>query len=84
MLFKNEDSDVVDRVEYISRGKLLRRDYYSYVRVLSEYFAPEDNSAKLYMRSFYNEDGSIAYNEYVNDEESMFVLRIIFCTVSKH
>lgn len=70
---KNEDSDVVDRVEYISRGKLLRRDYYSYVRVLSEYFAPEDNSAKLYMRSFYNEDRSIAYNEYVNDEESMFV-----------
>lgn len=70
---KYEDSEVVDRVEYYSNGKLLRRDYFTYVRVLSEHFAPEDNVAKLYMRSFYNEDGSIAYNEYVNDDESMFV-----------
>ncbi|MDG4944085.1 accessory Sec system glycosyltransferase GtfA [Staphylococcus agnetis] len=72
---KNEDSDIVDRVEYISRGKLIRRDYYSYVRILSEYYAPEDNAAKLYMRTFYNEDGSIAYNEYVNEDESMFVFK---------
>lgn len=70
---KYEDNEVVDRVEYYSNGKLLRRDYFTYVRVLSEHFAPEDNVAKLYMRSFYNEDGSIAYNEYVNDDESMFV-----------
>lgn len=70
---KDEDSDIVDRVEYVSRGKLIRKDYYSYVRVLSEYYAPEDNKAKLYMRVFYNEDGSIAYNEYVNKDDSMFV-----------
>ncbi|MDG0820758.1 accessory Sec system glycosyltransferase GtfA [Staphylococcus equorum] len=70
---KYEDNEVVDRVEYYSNGKLLKRDYFTYVRVLSEHFAPEDNVAKLYMRSFYNEDGSIAYNEYVNDDESMFV-----------
>lgn len=70
---KDEDSDIVDRVEYVSRGKLIRKDYYSYVRVLSEYYAPEDNKAKLYMRVFYNEGGSIAYNEYVNKDDSMFV-----------
>ncbi|MFQ3904888.1 accessory Sec system glycosyltransferase GtfA [Staphylococcus sp. Mo2-7] len=70
---KYEDNEVVDRVEYYSNGKSLKRDYFTYVRVLSEHFAPEDNVAKLYMRSFYNEDGSIAYNEYVNDDESMFV-----------
>lgn len=67
-------SDVVDRVEYISNGKLLRRDYFSYVRVLSEYFAPEDHKAKLYMRIFYNENGSRSYIEYVNDDDSMFVI----------
>lgn len=72
---KNEDSDIVDRVEYVSRGKLLRKDYYSYVRVFSEYYAPEDNIAKLYMRVFYNEDGSTAYNEYVNGDNSMFVFK---------
>ncbi|WP_436961893.1 accessory Sec system glycosyltransferase GtfA [Staphylococcus xylosus] len=72
---KDEDSDIVDRVEYVSRGKLLRKDYYSYVRVFSEYYAPEDNMAKLYMRVFYNEDGSTAYNEYVNGDDSMFVFK---------
>ncbi|OEK68773.1 accessory Sec system glycosyltransferase GtfA [Staphylococcus equorum] len=72
---KEEDSDIVDRVEYVSRGKLLRKDYYSYVRVFSEYYAPEDNMAKLYMRVFYNEDGSTAYNEYVNGDNSMFVFK---------
>ena len=72
---KEEDSDIVDRVEYVSRGKLLRKDYYSYVRVFSEYYAPEDNMAKLYMRVFYNEDGSTAYNEYVNGDDSMFVFK---------
>ncbi|WP_436855889.1 accessory Sec system glycosyltransferase GtfA [Staphylococcus caeli] len=69
---KTKNSDIVDRVEYISRGNLLRRDYYSYVRILSEYFAPEDNKAKLYMRTFYNENGSIAYNEYINEDESVY------------
>ncbi|MES5935916.1 accessory Sec system glycosyltransferase GtfA [Mammaliicoccus lentus] len=72
---KDEDSDIVDRVEYISRGKLLRKDYYSYVRIFSEYYAPEDNMAKLYMRVFYNEDGSTAYSEYINDDDSMFVFK---------
>lgn len=66
--------EIVDRVEYISNGKLIRRDYFSYVRVLTEYFAPEDNKAKLYMRVFYNEDGSRAYTEYVNDNDSMFII----------
>ena len=36
---------------------------------------PEDNIAKLYMRVFYNEDGSTAYNEYVNGDNSMFVFK---------
>ncbi|QRN91316.1 accessory Sec system glycosyltransferase GtfA [Mammaliicoccus sciuri] len=69
---KDEMKEVVDRVEYIANGKLLRRDYFSYVRILSEYFAPEDGKAKLYMRVFYNEDGSNAYMEYVNGNDSMF------------
>ncbi|GGB94253.1 MULTISPECIES: accessory Sec system glycosyltransferase GtfA [Staphylococcus] len=72
---KNEENDVVDRVDYISRGKLLRKDYYSYVRLFSEYFTPEENVAKLYMRVFYNEDGSVAYNEYLNENDSMFVFK---------
>ncbi|MGW7987431.1 accessory Sec system glycosyltransferase GtfA [Staphylococcus shinii] len=69
---KFENSDIVDRVEYVSRGKLLRRDYYSYVRFSSEYFAPEEEQAILFKRDFYNEDGSIAFSEYLNENESLF------------
>lgn len=78
--FKNEYSDIVNRVEYVSKGALLRKDYYSYTRTFSEYFAPEDDAAKLYMRVFYNENGSVAYNEYINNNDSIFVFnnRILY------
>lgn len=53
-------------------GKLVRKDYYSYVRIFSEYYAPKDNVAKLYMRQFYNEDGSIVYNEYIDGQTHVY------------
>ena len=58
---KNADEHYVDRAEFVVNGMLIRKDFYSYVRTFSEYYAPFDNKAKIYMRQFYNEDGSIAY-----------------------
>ncbi len=52
---------------------LIRKDFYSYVRTFSEYYASYDNKAKLYMRQFYNEDGSIVYNEYIDEDEHVYV-----------
>ena len=52
---------------------LVRKDYYSYVRTFSEYYAPHENRAKLYKRQFYNEDGSITYKEYIDGESSVYV-----------
>ena len=69
---KEVNHDVVDRAEFVIDGKLVRKDYYSYVRVFSEYYAPKDNVAKLYMRQFYNEDGSIAYNEYIDGQTNVY------------
>lgn len=69
---KDENDTVVDRAEFVINGILVRKDFYSYVRVFSEYYAPFENYAKLYMRQFYNEDGSIAYNEYIDGEDSIF------------
>ncbi|PHK50141.1 accessory Sec system glycosyltransferase GtfA [Staphylococcus edaphicus] len=69
---KNQDEPYVDRAEFVIKGILVRKDFYSYVRVFSEYYAPFENRAKIYMRQFYNEDGSIAYNEYVDGDESTF------------
>ncbi|RIN18237.1 accessory Sec system glycosyltransferase GtfA, partial [Mammaliicoccus vitulinus] len=67
---KEQGKPFVDRAEFVSRGKLIRKDFYSYTRVFSEYYAPHENQAKVYMRQFYNEDGSIAYNEFINNNSN--------------
>lgn len=70
---KNENDTIVDRAEFVINGMLVRKDYYSYVRTFSEYYAPYENRAKLYKRQFYNEDGSIAYKEHIDGESSVYV-----------
>lgn len=72
---KNQNEDKVDRAEFVVNGMLIRKDFYSYVRTFSEYYAPFENRAKLYMRQFYNEDGSIVYNEYIDDKDHMYVFK---------
>lgn len=71
---KNENEPYVDCAEFVINSKLVRKDYYSYIRTFSEYYAPEDNKAKLYMRHFYNEDGSVAYTEYIDGHTNVYVL----------
>ena len=67
-----EGQHTVDRAEFVSRGCLIRKDYYSYTRVFSEYYAPKNESAHLYHRRFFNEDGSVAYDELIDGEQSIF------------
>lgn len=64
---KNEQENIVEHVEYVYHGQLIRKDYFSYTRYCTEYFAPKDNQAWLYQRTFYNEDGSIAYEIMMKD-----------------
>lgn len=61
------DGVSVETVSYFVNDKLLRKDFYSYTRYCSEYYAPKDNQAKVYQRRFYNEDGSTAYDMIVGD-----------------
>ncbi len=68
----DEESDLVHRVEMVSRGSLIRKDYYTYCRIYSEYYAPLDKKAHLYQRRFFNEDGSIAYEEIIDDDVVMY------------
>ncbi len=49
-------------------GYLLRTDYYSYGKMFSEFYAPKDGKEVLYQRRFYNEDGSTAYEEFVDGD----------------
>lgn len=62
----------VQRVEYAARGKLIRKDYYSYTRVFSEYYAPRNNQAYIYLRTFFNEDGSIAFEENCESDKRFY------------
>ena len=68
----DEESDLVHRVEMVSHGSLIRKDYYTYCRIYSEYYAPLDKKAHLYQRRFFNEDGSIAYEEIIDDDVVMY------------
>ncbi len=68
----DETSDRVHRVEIVSRGFLIRKDYYTYCRIYSEYYAPLDKQAHLYQRRFFNEDGSVAYEEIIDDDIVMY------------
>ncbi|QHW35952.1 accessory Sec system glycosyltransferase GtfA [Staphylococcus ursi] len=69
---KNEDEPYVDRAEFVVNGMLIRKDFFSYVRTFSEYYAPSEQRAKLYMRQFYNEDGTVAYQEIIDGDMHMY------------
>ena len=70
--FVNADGDYVHRVEMVSRGCLVRKDYFMSGRVFSEYYAPLDGKAHMYHRRFFNRDGSLAYEEINDDENVMY------------
>lgn len=67
-----EQQQFVQRVEYVAKGKLIRKDYYSYTRIFSEFYAPQNDQPQLYQRHFFNEDGSLAYEELVQEDTSVF------------
>ncbi|HFI0113864.1 TPA: accessory Sec system glycosyltransferase GtfA [Streptococcus suis] len=69
---RKDHPEYVQRVEYLSKGKLIRKDYFSYTKLFSEYYAPVDNQPKLYQRTFFNEDGSVAYEENCDGDQSLF------------
>lgn len=62
----SRDSRYVQRAETVVGGFLLRTDYYTCAKTFSEFYAPENGKAKLYMRRFYHRDGSAAYEEFVS------------------
>ena len=70
--FVNTDEERVHRVEMVSDGCLIRKDYFMSGRVFSEYYGPLDNTAHLYQCRFFNRDGSVAYEEIIDDDVVMY------------
>lgn len=74
-----EEEQYVQRVEYVAKGKLLRKDYYSYTKIFSEYYMPQGDTPQLSQRSFFNEDGSVAYEEIQQGKSSIFCFKDRIC-----
>lgn len=65
--------ECVYKVETHIQNNLLQRDYYTYVKIYSEYFKPVNNQANLFQRRFFNSNGSIAYDELLNGDQSFYI-----------
>lgn len=68
MYFSRMYPDKVSRVEYVAGGCLLRTDHYTTGLLFSEFFAPKDGEGKPYERRFYNQNGTIAFEEFISHE----------------
>lgn len=68
----DEESDRVHRVEHVSGGCLIKKDYFTYCKIYTEYYAPLDGNAHLYQRRYFNEDETVAYEEIVDGDSVMF------------
>lgn len=77
--FKSADDDIVKHVEYVSRGNLIRKDFFSYTKSFTEYYTPREGKAHLYQRRYFNEDGSVAYDEIIDGNTSIYRLEDSIC-----
>ncbi len=68
----DSESEKVHRVEMVSNGYLVRKDFYTYGRLFSEYYGPFEGRARLYMRRFFNTNGSIAFEEIIDGDSVMY------------
>lgn len=70
--FTGERTELVHRVEIVYQGLLIRKDYFTSDRYLSEYYAPRDNQANLYLRRFFRPDGRTAYEEILDGGRDIY------------
>ncbi len=76
---KKNSTSIVNRVEYVSKGFLIRKDYFAPRKLFTEYYLPIDGKATVYQRRFFNTNGSVAYDELINDGVSTFKFNDAIC-----
>ena len=72
--FRDMINKYIDRIEYYYDGSLMKREFYSYTCYAAEYLRNVDGQMKVYLRRFYNEDGSVAYEQLVDGQTEMYRL----------
>lgn len=68
-VLREANGEVVERVEYVFDGILARKDYFSYARTITEYFAPLNGIAQIVLRRYFNTDGSVAFDELIDGDQ---------------
>lgn len=72
VLLRGSDEKVIDQVVYRNDKTILRRDLYSYTKYATEYYLGTPENSQVILREFYNEDGSIAYTQHLNEGQETF------------
>ena len=72
--FRDMTNKYIDRIEYYYDGSLMKREFYSYTCYAAEYLRNVDGQMKVYLRRFYNKDGSVAYEQLVDGQTEMYRL----------
>ncbi|MDC2840319.1 accessory Sec system glycosyltransferase GtfA [Limosilactobacillus mucosae] len=65
----DQKQQLIDYAEYFTGPRLVRREFFSASRYAVEYL---DGSGQVYLRDFLNQDGSVAYHQYLNGENEVF------------
>src|SRR5699024_1092613 len=72
--FRDPEKDHIDRVEYYYDNSLMKREFYSYTCYAAEYLRNINGQMRVYLRRFYNEDGTVAYEQLVDDKTELYRL----------
>lgn len=68
----DKDKETIDQVSYVYNQQMVKRDFYSYVKYASEYYAGTAKDNHVTYREFFNEDGSLAYTQYLDNGKEMY------------
>lgn len=68
---RDKDKQSIDQVTYLCNQRIFRRDFYSYTKYASEFYLETDDN-KVFMRKFYNENGSVAYIQHLAGNQELF------------
>ena len=52
----------------------MKREFYSYTCYVAEYLRNVNGQMRVYLRRFYNEDGTVAYEQLVDDKTELYRL----------
>lgn len=66
---------IIQKADFFCGNRLTHAEYYSYGRIFTEYFAEKNGKMTLFLRRFYNEDGSTAYEEHMDGERQIFRMK---------